>query len=125
MRLEPAFTAFPINRHPLSSFELYPLSLALRAARVSYAADAASSRQPAPLFAPYQPPQQPARGAVPQQCDNRTSGGFVVPVEPARGKKLLNMLRVLSTHLFLNQRLHPGLLDLIDRSGAQAVEIFA
>jgi sugar phosphate isomerase/epimerase len=35
------------------------------------------------------------------------------------------MLRVLSTHLFLNQRLHPGLLDLIDRSGAQAVEIFA
>lgn len=35
------------------------------------------------------------------------------------------MLRVLSTHLFLKQRLHPGLLDLIDRSGAQAVEIFA
>ncbi len=35
------------------------------------------------------------------------------------------MLRALSTHLFLNQRLHPGLLDLIDRSGAQAVEIFA
>lgn len=35
------------------------------------------------------------------------------------------MLRVLSTHLFLNERLHPGLLDLADRSGAQAVEIFA
>ena len=35
------------------------------------------------------------------------------------------MLRVLSTHLFLNQRLHPGLLELADRSGAQAVEIFA
>ena len=35
------------------------------------------------------------------------------------------MLRVLSTHLFLNQRLHPGLLDLAGRSGAQAVEIFA
>jgi sugar phosphate isomerase/epimerase len=35
------------------------------------------------------------------------------------------MLRVLSTHLFLNQRLHPGLLDLAARSGAQAVEIFA
>jgi sugar phosphate isomerase/epimerase len=35
------------------------------------------------------------------------------------------MLRVLSTHLFLNHRLHPGLLELAGRSGAQAVEIFA
>jgi len=35
------------------------------------------------------------------------------------------MLRVLSTHLFLNHRLHPGLLELASRSGAQAVEIFA
>src|SRR6202034_2744694 len=35
------------------------------------------------------------------------------------------MLRVLSTHLFLNQRLHPGLLELVARSGAQAVEIYA
>ena len=35
------------------------------------------------------------------------------------------MLRVLSTHLFLNHRLHPGLLELASRSGAQGVEIFA
>jgi sugar phosphate isomerase/epimerase len=35
------------------------------------------------------------------------------------------MLRVLSTHLFLNQRLHPGLLELAERAGAQGVEIFA
>lgn len=35
------------------------------------------------------------------------------------------MLRVLSTHLFLNQRLHPGLLELACRSGAQGVELFA
>ena len=35
------------------------------------------------------------------------------------------MLRVLSTHLFLSHRLHPGLLELAARSGAQAVEIFA
>jgi sugar phosphate isomerase/epimerase len=35
------------------------------------------------------------------------------------------MLRVLSTHLFLNQRLHPGLLEMAARSGAEAVEIFA
>jgi sugar phosphate isomerase/epimerase len=35
------------------------------------------------------------------------------------------MLRVLSTHLFLKQRLHPGLLELAARSGAEAVEIFA
>jgi len=35
------------------------------------------------------------------------------------------MLRVLSTHLFLKQRLHPGLLEMAGRAGAQAVEIFA
>jgi sugar phosphate isomerase/epimerase len=35
------------------------------------------------------------------------------------------MMRVLSTHLFLNQRLHPGLLELAARSGVEAVEIFA
>ncbi len=32
---------------------------------------------------------------------------------------------MLSTHLFLNQRLHPGLLELASRAGAEAVEIFA
>ncbi|MGA2568968.1 MAG: sugar phosphate isomerase/epimerase family protein [Terracidiphilus sp.] len=31
----------------------------------------------------------------------------------------------MSTHLFLNHRLHPGLLELAERSGAQGVEIFA
>lgn len=35
------------------------------------------------------------------------------------------MLRILSTHLFLNQRLHPGLLEIASRSGAQGVELFA
>lgn len=35
------------------------------------------------------------------------------------------MLRVLSTHLFLHQRLHPGLLEQAHRAGAEAVEIFA
>lgn len=35
------------------------------------------------------------------------------------------MLKVLSTHLFLHHRLHPGLLELAQRSGAEAVEIFA
>lgn len=35
------------------------------------------------------------------------------------------MLRVLSTHLFLNHQLHPGLFELAGRSGAEAVEIFA
>jgi sugar phosphate isomerase/epimerase len=35
------------------------------------------------------------------------------------------MLRVLSTHLFLNHRLHPGLLEEASRAGAQAIEIFA
>jgi len=37
----------------------------------------------------------------------------------------LTILRVLSTHLFLTQRLHPGLLELASRAGAEAVEIFA
>jgi sugar phosphate isomerase/epimerase len=35
------------------------------------------------------------------------------------------MLRVLSTHIFLTHRLHPGLLEHAARAGAQAVEIFA
>ena len=35
------------------------------------------------------------------------------------------MLRVVSTHLFLNQRLHPGLLELAVRGGAEGVELFA
>jgi sugar phosphate isomerase/epimerase len=37
----------------------------------------------------------------------------------------LAKLRVLSTHLFLNRHLHPGILEMASRSGAQAVEIFA
>lgn len=43
---------------------------------------------------------------------------------PVRGGPL-TMLRVLLTYTFLSQRLHPGLLELSARSGAQAVEIFA
>jgi sugar phosphate isomerase/epimerase len=35
------------------------------------------------------------------------------------------MLRVISTHVFLRHRLHPGLLDLLARGGAQAIELFA
>lgn len=35
------------------------------------------------------------------------------------------MLHCLSTHLFLKERLHPGLLDQVARSRAEAVEIFA
>jgi sugar phosphate isomerase/epimerase len=38
---------------------------------------------------------------------------------------VLKMQRVLSTHLFLKQRLHPGLLDLACRAGAEGVELFA
>ncbi|HEY0796865.1 MAG TPA: sugar phosphate isomerase/epimerase family protein [Acidisarcina sp.] len=35
------------------------------------------------------------------------------------------MLRVISTHVFLRQRLHPGLLDILARGAAEGVEIFA
>lgn len=38
---------------------------------------------------------------------------------------LTDMLRVLSTHLYLQHRLHPGLLEQTGRAGAQAIEIFA
>ncbi|HEV2273410.1 MAG TPA: sugar phosphate isomerase/epimerase family protein [Acidobacteriaceae bacterium] len=35
------------------------------------------------------------------------------------------MLKVMSTYVFLRQRLHPGLLEILCRSGAQGIEIFA
>ena len=35
------------------------------------------------------------------------------------------MLRAMSTHFYIKQRLHPGLLDTMKRGGAQAIEIFA
>jgi len=54
----------------------------------------------------------------------RAAFGFsLIPAK--RGGSPLNLLRVLSTHVFLNQRLNPGLLDLALRSGAQGIEIFA
>jgi sugar phosphate isomerase/epimerase len=35
------------------------------------------------------------------------------------------MLKVISTHIFLRHRLHPGFLELFARAGAQGVELFA
>jgi sugar phosphate isomerase/epimerase len=35
------------------------------------------------------------------------------------------MLRTISTHVFLRQRLHPGLLESLAKGGAQGIEIFA
>ena len=35
------------------------------------------------------------------------------------------MLKAVSTYLFVKERLHPGILDGLARSGAQAIEIFA
>lgn len=35
------------------------------------------------------------------------------------------MLKAISTHVFLEHRLHPGLLDVCARAGAQGVELFA
>ena len=46
------------------------------------------------------------------------------PMLPARRRSVAK-LRVLSTHLFLNQRLHAGLLEQAGHWGAEAVEIFA
>ena len=47
------------------------------------------------------------------------------PESNGAGEFGLAMLRALSTHLFLNQRLHSAQLELASRSGAQAVELFA
>lgn len=35
------------------------------------------------------------------------------------------MLKVISSHVFLRQRLHPGILDIFSRAGAQGVELYA
>lgn len=35
------------------------------------------------------------------------------------------MLKVISSHVFLRNRMHPGLLDTLQKSGAQGVELFA
>jgi sugar phosphate isomerase/epimerase len=35
------------------------------------------------------------------------------------------MLRAMSTYIFVKERLHPGMLDMLVRGGAQAIEIFA
>ncbi len=35
------------------------------------------------------------------------------------------MLKVISTHIFLRSRLHPGLLDTLGRTGAEGIELFA
>jgi len=44
---------------------------------------------------------------------------------PSGAGESLAKLRVLSTHLFMNERLRSGLLEVAVQSGAQAVEIFA
>jgi sugar phosphate isomerase/epimerase len=54
----------------------------------------------------------------------RRAPGCVPQRDPAREKSVAK-LRVLSTHLFMNQRLNPSLLELASQYGAQAVEIFA
>lgn len=35
------------------------------------------------------------------------------------------MLKVISSHIFLRHRLHPGLLDIFHKAGAQGIELFA
>jgi sugar phosphate isomerase/epimerase len=58
------------------------------------------------------------------ECDNGHWNRFVLSIKPEREISLAK-LKVLSTHLFMRQRLHPGLLELAAQAGAQAVEIFA
>jgi len=58
-----------------------------------------------------------------EKCENGNTVRCTSTIR--RRGNLLTKLRVLSTHVFLNQRLHPGLLELAARAGAQGVEIFA
>lgn len=46
-------------------------------------------------------------------------------VKLEEGLSVEAMLRVISTHIFLKQRLHAGLLNTLQKSGAEAIEIFA
>jgi sugar phosphate isomerase/epimerase len=57
-----------------------------------------------------------------EECDNE-SGGCIA--RHCCQHEAFIMLRVISTHLFLNQRLHPGLLEIASRAGATGVELFA
>jgi sugar phosphate isomerase/epimerase len=60
-----------------------------------------------------------------QRCDNEVNIRIASYSVRRLGESEIIMLRVLSTHLFLNQRLHPGLLETACRAGAQGVEVFA
>jgi sugar phosphate isomerase/epimerase len=46
-------------------------------------------------------------------------------IDSAVRRGTLTLQRILSTHLFLQHRLHPGLLELASRAGADGVELFA
>src|ERR1700691_1557007 len=54
---------------------------------------------------------------------DETIGGNAGPTYRRGGRQ--SMLPILSTHIFLKQRLHPGLLEMAARSGAGGVELFA
>lgn len=56
-----------------------------------------------------------------REWDERPGTGF----HPPGAGDSVAKLRVLSTHLFLHQRLHAGQLELAAQAGAEAVEIFA
>src|ERR1700740_2857143 len=59
------------------------------------------------------------------------AGQFVVGLRPNNRQSSFDnfprarMQRAVSTYLFVKERLHPGILDGLVRSGVQAVEIFA
>lgn len=61
------------------------------------------------------------------RCDNEQSRFFGASRVGGAGEmgEFEGMLRALSTHIYLQHRLHPGLLEQAGRAGAQAVEIFA
>jgi sugar phosphate isomerase/epimerase len=60
-----------------------------------------------------------------EKCDNEGKDPDFAAAQSGLGNSFSIMLKVLSTHLFLNQRLHPGLLEIAARGGAQGIEVFA
>jgi sugar phosphate isomerase/epimerase len=59
--------------------------------------------------------------------EKRKSAGFVSSINNQQStiKNRFPMLRAVSTYVYVKERLHPGILDGLARSGVQAVEIFA
>ncbi len=89
-----------------------------------------SRKVPLSILAGFKPPQHSFIRKIwfaVSCCKDATMGGAPGwhDSQLAAPGKSVAKLRVLSTHLFVNQRLHAGLLELAGQWGAEAIELFA